>query len=99
MTVQVDDEDYVLYPSGTLGGKTSVSGCGKFLGEFMSDELALEFVRQHQEEGNFYPNIWKRDDHGGMMLIDYNGDEITLDDEDYDGEGDWDGDYDDYEEE
>jgi len=62
-------EDIVMYPSGSLGGKTSVSEVeGKFLGEFNTDDEAEAFIKQYMQQQNWYPDVWFQDDHGGYTL-------------------------------
>src|ERR1700693_2734917 len=61
-----EPEDYVMYDSGPLGAKTSVGVVeGDFLGEFGSEDTAMEAILDDQRKNNFYSNIWKMDDHGG----------------------------------
>lgn len=62
--------DYVLSPTGHLGGKTAVGIIGgRHLGDFNGDEDALAFVRDLMDRESFWPNIWMQDDHGGMTLL------------------------------
>jgi hypothetical protein len=67
-SVEPDEEDYVIAPSGRLGSKTSVGQSGKHLGEFDSESEAESFIKKHREKQQFWPNVWFRDDHGGMTL-------------------------------
>lgn len=62
-----EEEDYVLFDSGPLGSRTSVSQVGgKFLGEFKSTEEAEKAIKKDMEKNKFYPGVWYQDDHGGM---------------------------------
>lgn len=70
-------EDYKLTPCGRLGGKTSVSQCGKQLGEFTETEDALQFVKTHMEQEQYWPEIWWISDHGNAWQIDFEGNEIV----------------------
>lgn len=80
MTV-IHDDDYTLTPCGPLGGKTSVGQNQRCLGEFTETEDALNFVKEHMEEQQFWPNIWWVSDHGNSWLIDTDGNEIKEDDD------------------
>jgi hypothetical protein len=64
-TPEPEDEDFVLQPSGTLGGKTSVSRHnGEFLGEFTSEDEAMDFIRETMRAGDFFPDVRYVSDHG-----------------------------------
>lgn len=86
MSQQIEEGDYVLTPCGKLGSKTSVSQYSKCLGEFDSTEKGLEFIKQHMEENQFWPNIWWVSDHGNSWMIDTEGNEIKDEDYPYDPE-------------
>lgn len=62
------DEDYFFSPSGPLGSRTSLSGGGKFIGEFSSDEEAIAAAHADMDKNGYYPNLWQVDDHGGVEL-------------------------------
>ena len=74
--VEPDDDDCFYSPSGSLGSKTSVRCGGKFIGEFNSDEEALEAIRNWQDKNKYWPNIWFVSDHGNAILVDKEGNEI-----------------------
>ena len=74
--VEPEDEDCFYSPSGSLGSKTSVRCGGKFIGEFDSDEEALEAIRNWQDKHQWWPNIWFVSDHGNAILVDKEGNEI-----------------------
>lgn len=86
--MQREHDDYTLTPCGNLGGKTGVSQGGKFLGEFSDNVSALEFVRQHMEDNQYWPSIWWVSDHGNEWPIDLDGEELTIDDDEDDDEDD-----------
>ena len=71
------DEDCFVSPSGTLGGKYSVSCGGKFIDEVSEFEDAMELIRSWQDKNQFYPNIWDVSDHGNFNLMDRNGNYIN----------------------
>lgn len=70
-----EEGDYVLHPAGPLGGCTSVSVDGLHketfspLGDVSADDLALEWVKADMAAAEYYPNVWRMDDHGGYTLI------------------------------
>lgn len=66
---QPQPQDIVMTPSGSLGGKTSVSEVeGKFLGEFDTEEEAEAFIKQYMKEQNWYPTVWWLSDHGNLSI-------------------------------
>lgn len=73
---EMDDDDYKLTPCGSLGGKIGVSQSGKFLADFGTTEEALEFVKEHMDKSQFFPDIWWISDHGNAWMIDLQGNEI-----------------------
>ena len=75
--MQPEDDDCFYSPSGPLGSRTSVSCGGKFIGEFRSDEEALQAIKDWQDKNNYYPNIWYVSDHGNAILVDREGNEIA----------------------
>jgi len=60
------EDDAFLEPSGPLGSRTSVSVGGEHLGEFGSDEEALQALKVWMEKNSFYPNVWQVSDHGNV---------------------------------
>jgi hypothetical protein len=58
---------------GDLGSKVSLSASGEFIGEFNGVEAALDALKAWAEDNNYFPTLWFVDDHGGMRLIDYEG--------------------------
>ena len=70
-----EEGDYVLHPAGPLGGCTSVSVDGQHretfspLGDVSADALALEWVKADMAAAEYFPNVWRMDDHGGYTLI------------------------------
>lgn len=76
----MEDEDYVLSPCGTLGGRTGLSiHNNKFLSDFATTDEALEFMRERMDQESFWPNIWWISDHGNFWQIDKHGAEIKED--------------------
>ena len=61
--------DYVISDSGPLGSMTSVSQGTRFLGEYASEEEALAAIREDMEREQFWPGVWRQDDHGGMTPV------------------------------
>lgn len=71
-------DDYVLFPTGSLGGQTGVSRVeGRYLGTFATTEEALEEVRRIMFTEQYWPNIWYESDHGNAWLIDLQGKEVV----------------------
>jgi hypothetical protein len=62
------ENDAFYSPSGRLGSKTSASFCQRHLGEFDSDDEALDAIRKQGKQENWFPNVWFIDDHGGHRL-------------------------------
>lgn len=62
------DEDAFLYSTGPLLSKTSVSIDGKYLGEFKTEELAVDAIKKYMHQNNFYPNVWYVSDHGNISI-------------------------------
>lgn len=62
--------DYIMSDSGTLGSKTSVSSeDGGFLGEFDTNDEALEAIKQDMEKNKIYSDVWQMSDHGNLVLV------------------------------
>ena len=80
--------DYILTPSGPLGGRTAVSIVDeRYCGEFGTTEGALAFVRADMDKAGFWPSIWWVSDHGNGWPIDLDGNELPPDFQpDYDDE-------------
>jgi hypothetical protein len=69
------DGDYVMFDSGYLGSRTSVSIVnGRFIGEFHTREDAEHRILARMKEDSFFPNVFYQDDHGGItpVSIQYN---------------------------
>ena len=70
VSITPQDEDYVMFDSGTLGSKVSVSKVrGRFLGEFHTRQDAENFLLKRMKEESFFPNVFFQDDHGGIDLV------------------------------
>ncbi len=64
------EEDYVVTPGGTLGGKLAVSVVGgKFIGLFGEEDDAYKAIREDMEANQFWPNVWFISDHGNASII------------------------------
>jgi hypothetical protein len=37
---------------------------------FNTEELAVEAIREDMAAQKYWPNVWRRDDHGGITLYD-----------------------------
>lgn len=67
--LEPSEGDYILSPTGYLGGKTAVSQCaGKHLGNFAEESEARAFIREHMDREQFWPNVWTLSDHGNYHL-------------------------------
>jgi len=64
-----EEDDGTITPSGPLGSRTSAAFGGKFIGEFSTDEEALEAIRKQGNEDQFFPNVCRISDHGNEHLI------------------------------
>jgi hypothetical protein len=72
------DGDYVLSDSGPLGTKTSVSEHGaRHLGEFETEDEALEFIRARMKVEKFWPTVWRVSDHGNLWPVNVTEEEET----------------------
>jgi hypothetical protein len=64
------DDDLVISDCGRHGAKTAISRIGgTILGTFDTEESAYEHIRRVMDEQQFWPNVWRLDDHGGYTLI------------------------------
>jgi hypothetical protein len=68
---ELGDDDYVISDWGPLGSKTSVlvrSGWadGSKFKVFDVEEEAVRAVKEDMDAQQFYPSVWKQDDHGGI---------------------------------
>lgn len=71
-------DDFVLFPTGSLGGQVGVSRVqADYLGTYATTEQALEAVRLRMEAEQHWPNIWWESDHGNAWLIDLEGKEVV----------------------
>ena len=73
---ELQEDDYKLFPCGSLGGLIGVSYEGKRLGEFTEMKHALEFVKEHMDGEQYWPNIWWVSGHGNIWMIDVDGNEV-----------------------
>ena len=67
---QPQDDDCFIESNGF---KYSVSCGGKFQGEFVEMEDALNKVKEWKTKNNWFPNTWFVSDHGNFSLIDDEG--------------------------
>ena len=71
-------DDFILFPTGRLGGQTGVSRVeGKYLGTYSCTKEALEAVRRIMETEQYWPNLWWESDHGNVWIIDLEGKEVV----------------------
>ncbi len=57
-------------------GGVDLSISGKFIGHYEDEDVYLK-IREWQEQNNYYPNIiWHVSDHGNLMLMNSDGDEV-----------------------
>lgn len=70
--------DYILSPAGQLGARTAVSVVGTgHVTEFGhrinppedAETVALAAIRVRMDREQFWPNVWRADDHGGYTLL------------------------------
>ncbi|MBT9260175.1 MAG: hypothetical protein KM310_10575 [Clostridiales bacterium] len=61
-------EDYVIYDAPGGGYDVGVIE-GEFVGSFKDFDEALAAIRAKMDREKFWPNVWLRDDHGGMELL------------------------------
>jgi hypothetical protein len=71
-----EEGDYIMSDCGPLGSRTQVTryndkwAGGMRLRTFEDEELAVEVIKEDMEAKKYWPNVWKRDDHGGITLYD-----------------------------
>lgn len=67
---EIEQGDYILFSSGKLGSKISVSQYEVgFIGEFSDEEDAVRFCKSKMEKDNWFTNVFFQDDHGGISQI------------------------------
>lgn len=66
---EILEGDFTITPCGRLGGKSALGVIeGKFVGEFDSDDSAIEAAIEIMRDEQFWPNIWIVSDHGNFTL-------------------------------
>ena len=71
------DGDYILAPTGQLGGMTAVSEVGgRHLEDFTEETDARRFIRARMESEHFWPDVWACSDHGNLSLVDLSLDKM-----------------------
>ena len=63
----------------TISEKDDVFFCGKFLGRIgkdFSERFVLFRIKQEMRKNNFFPNIYRVNDHGNVSLLDSGGREV-----------------------
>jgi hypothetical protein len=70
-----EEDDYVISDCGPLGSKTGVSvGTGwedrSKSRVFDTEEEAVKAIKEDMAAQQYWPNVWKEDDHGGISLYD-----------------------------
>jgi hypothetical protein len=69
------DDDYVILDCGPLGSKTAVSvqsgwaDKGKYR-QFDTEEEAVRAIKEDMAAQQYWPDVWRQDDHGGVALYD-----------------------------
>lgn len=67
---QPSEGDFTITPCGRLGGKSGLGRVeGNFVGEYDSDDDAVNAARAIMEEESYWPNIWIVSDHGNWSLL------------------------------
>lgn len=79
LTPDYESDAFIEAGHGRLGSKVSLSAEQRFIGEYGSVEEALEALKEWTEGSNYYPTLWFVDDHGGIELIDYDGNILDMD--------------------
>jgi hypothetical protein len=73
---EMQDEDYKVSSCGNLGGKTQVAINGNVIAEFVEESEAYELIKERMEKEQFWPNIFWISDHGNIMQVDSDGNEV-----------------------
>jgi len=91
-----EEGDYILSPTGRLGGQTQVSQMGGgVLGTVTEYEDAIRLIDEDMKKSNFYPNVWTVSDHGNTALVmDFNEDVKNLPPKQEEPEDDYDDEFD-----
>jgi hypothetical protein len=69
-----EDCDYVISDCGCLGAGTRVTVLNSYwaddcrVKDFVSEEEAVKAIKEDMSEQNYWPNVWREDDHGGITL-------------------------------
>ena len=66
---QPDEQDAILSDCGPLGSWTSVVFDHKCLGEFKTEDEALDAIRARGNKYKYFPNVWRISDHGNPILL------------------------------
>jgi hypothetical protein len=69
------DDDYVISDCGPLGSKTVVCAQSGWADksrykQFDTEEEAVKAIKEDMTAQQYWPNVWKEDDHGGVSLYD-----------------------------
>jgi len=68
-TLEPEDGDYVMYDARPLGSRTGVGIInGKHLGVYDSFLEAEGAILEHMKSEQYWPSVWRQDDHGGYTL-------------------------------
>jgi hypothetical protein len=67
------DDDYVISDCGPLGSKTIVSVGTRWKDRckskvFDTEEEALKAIKEDMTAQKYWPNVWREDGHGGVVL-------------------------------
>jgi hypothetical protein len=67
------DDDYIILDCGPLGSKTAVSVQSGWADkskykQFDTEDEAVKAIKEDMAAQKYWPNVWKKDDHGGITL-------------------------------
>ena len=65
MDNEIQDSDYVIGDSGSLGG---MSYCSQ-VGEFAEWDDLIDAIKADMEKEQFWPDVWYVNDHGNQEIV------------------------------
>jgi hypothetical protein len=64
------EEDITVSDCGPLGSLYAVAVVGgKFIGEYRTWEETVKAIKDHMEEDQFFPTVWRISDHGNAHIL------------------------------